>query len=122
MGCFGKQISVSKFDGTFFCTEVGRTKYSESTLCLKKTCFRRIKITSRQLVANLFFAAPRTEKIVILIPKNLYSPPPFKLNEWSHIYVCFAILMRQSSIWVYTCSKYISGPKTLFKTIYIQFD
>ena len=36
-------------------SEIGRKKYSVSTLCFKKYCFSRKKLMLRQLVAKLFF-------------------------------------------------------------------
>ena len=53
---------------------MGRNKYSVSTLCLKKYCFCRKKIMSRQLVPKNKSAALQSEK---LRKKNHSPHPPY---------------------------------------------
>ena len=63
---------------------MGRKIYSESTLCLKKSCFRKKAIMLLQVVTEKF-PLRREEKKIIWTKKNhSHHPPPplfFKV-EW----------------------------------------
>ena len=82
MFIFGKPISVGKFAlKNNFVSEMGRKKYSVSTLCLKNCYFCRTKIMSRQVVEKKNSAALGSEKKYFDSDNN--HSPPFKLNGCS---------------------------------------
>ena len=74
MGFRRKKFLSPKIDKFFSVSEMGRTKYSVSTLCLKKYCFCRKKIMPWQLVAKKKFCC-------VWLRKN--HSPHFKLNGCS---------------------------------------
>ena len=60
----GRKNSVSKFYGkNIFVSDIGRKKYSESTLCLKRNSFLQEK--NNVLTTIIIFAALRSKKIII---------------------------------------------------------
>ena len=58
--------------------DMDRKKYSESTLCLKKTLF----LWKKNNVANFFPAAPAKPKTIFWLRKNHSPLPHLKLNGW----------------------------------------
>ena len=68
-------LSANLIERKNYVYEMGRKKYSVGTLGLKKYCFCRKKLMSRQVVAKKKFCCARSEK-KNLTPKKPIAPPP----------------------------------------------